>query len=257
MSRSVLLALLGLFLLGPASKAATWLPSETLFPRHLASPLEPRMAITAHLDGDQMDAALGQGIPIVQFGDTHPGAIQLEAAALFTLGRDGSFFPLQTFDGLVGLGFETERQPFFFRLRLMHQSAHLADGDSTVTFRGKTFSREYATTEVAYAFDRSRRFNQAVVYGGLSASWHAVPEDKLRLHVGGHVQTHQGLTLGLHLSLRDTDSAVLRRHALLGWTFKHTMFLGLRYGKGDAFQGQREGLPVEDLSFELRWDRNP
>lgn len=254
MKRPVLLALLGVFLFAGTGLAHTWLPAQTLFPRHLADPLEARMALSAYADGDQIDAALGQGIPLVQFGQARQWAVQLEAAALFTLGRDGSFFPLRTFDGLVGLGLETERNGIHLRLRLMHQSAHLADGDSTVTFRGRTFSREYATSEIAYALPGSHSIPRGVVYAGCSASWHAVPEDDLRLFAGGQFETRHGLTLGAHLSLDDTESAPLRRHILVGWTFRHAMFLGVRYGKGDAFQGQLKGSRVGDVAFELRWE---
>ncbi len=95
----------------------------------------------------------------------------MEAHAFFRLGRDGAFFPLKTFDGIFGASLEKRIGLGAARLSVAHWSAHLADGDSTVTYRGKTFSREF------WSFDVQMRRATGMVYAGLGTSWHAVPVD--------------------------------------------------------------------------------
>ena len=144
----VVLLLGGALMDRPVFAETVWLPEGTLFPRTPADPREPRISITYAPEPDQINAVLGAPLPIVGFetGGT-PVRVILEAGAFFRLGRDGDFFPLQTFDGQFGLGLEVSEGILRGRLRLLHASAHKADGDSTVSFRGETFSREFWSLE--------------------------------------------------------------------------------------------------------------
>ncbi len=149
-----------------------WFPEASPYLRPLADPLEPRTGITYASNRDRLDATLGRPVPILAFGPAdRPLVATVEAHAFFRLGRDGAFFPLQTFDGIFGASLERRIGSGAARLSIAHWSAHRADGDSTVAYRGMTFSREF------WSLDVQAGKGPGTVYAGVGTSWHAVPVD--------------------------------------------------------------------------------
>lgn len=172
---SLLLAALSacVFPTAGATASLRWFPEASPYLRPLADPLEPRTGITYASSGDRMDATLGRPIPVMLFGPAdRPLVATVEGHAFFRLGRDTAFFPLQTFDGIFGASLEKRVRSGAVRLSIAHWSAHRADGDSTVAFRGMTFSREFWNLDVQMGRD------PGMVYAGLGTSWHAVPVDR-------------------------------------------------------------------------------
>ncbi len=210
---------------GPAAAGPRWLPPDTAFPRLVADRREPGISLSYATDPDRFDAALGGPLPLARFtAGSHDLTAVLEAGAFFRLGKDGTFFPLQTFDGLLGLGLETASGPFRGRLRFTHISAHKADGDSTVIYRGQTYSREFWRLEVG------RWWHRLFLYAGIGSSWHAVPTDQgPHLVAGGSWEAGGGSWrpfAALHLSA-DQERA---------WRVDQSLFAGVATGVDRVFR---------------------
>ena len=172
---SLLLITLSACILPAAGATASlqWFPEASPYLRPLADPLEPRTGITYASSRDRLDATLGGPIPVLAFGPAdRPLVATVEGHAFFRLGRDGAFFPLQTFDGIFGASLERRVGSGAARLSVAHWSAHRADGDSTVAYRGLTFSREF------WAVDVQMGRGPWTAYAGLGTSWHAVPVNR-------------------------------------------------------------------------------
>lgn len=238
----------------PSADAATWLPGETLVWRNPSDPGEPRFGLSYAPDPDQLDASLGAPLPIVSFsaGRT-PVLFLLEAGVFMRLGRDGSFFPLRTVDGLFGLGVETRRNRIAARLRLLHQSAHKADGDSTLTYPGDTFSREFWQLEASLLLGRSW------VYLRTGSAWHAVPERKgLELAMGG-VWRGPGDSgrplLSVHLEAADHDAWKLTKSVLAAWEAGRSrrFTAGLRFFDGLVPHGQYFDVSERFVGVEIQF----
>jgi hypothetical protein len=244
--------------LGAAVPAAasewTWLPRSVSTPRALADPLEPRTGLTAVLDETRFDAALGGPLPLVRGRiASHPFVLVLETAGRFTLGRDGAFFPVETFDGVLGMGAEIAGGRWRTRLRAVHWSAHQADGDSTVGFRARTFSREFWDVQIGRLWGRA-----GFAYARIGWSWHAVPRDRgPRLAAGARWENGHGFPFiaAYHIeadrerSWRATNSLIAGA-ALYG---ERTLVLGLRYLRGFDPRGQYERSPVEYVGVEIQY----
>jgi hypothetical protein len=207
-------------LLGAGSPAAgaEWLPRNTVYPRDTADPMETRLGLTLASGGDRVEAALGAPVPLVALGPAdRPVAFVLEGGAFLRLGRDGSFFPLETVDGRFGLGVETRIRRAAVRLRILHWSAHAADGDTGVTYRGRTVSQEFAELEAGMGW------GSAFTYLRLGGAWHAVPpEHGVRVAAGGRWDLPHPVTgafLALHLAADAQRNWRASRNVLLGWEF--------------------------------------
>ncbi len=74
----------------------------------------------------------------------------IEGAGYFTMRKEGSRFPLETADGLIGLYAERSQGPWQVQLRYTHISAHLADGLSASSI---AYSREIASLRVGFVID--------------------------------------------------------------------------------------------------------
>jgi len=217
------------FLVGPWARAAadevSWFPERGIFPRHLADPQEPLFRLTVTPVEDRSEAMLGSPIPVARSGaGGFPWAVSLEAAAFLVLGREGGFFPLRTTDGIIGGDLEAGGPRAMARLRLAHVSAHRADGDTTVSYRGKTVSREFFELEAGF---RSAGF---FLYGGGGASWHAVPEDPGPNFFAGGTWTNANPSWG---PVAAVHGAIDRRR---DWDLSVAVFGGVRFGEGPTFR---------------------
>ncbi len=209
-------------LLAPAPAGGVeWLPGRSPYSRPLADPLEPRIGLTYAASPDRLDATLGAPIPLAAFGPASlPLTATLEGHSFFRLGRDGAFFPLQTFDGIFAAGLEARLGFGAARLQLVHWSAHRADGDSTVSYRGMTFSREF------WSLDLEARRGHRMLYGGLGASWHSVPEARgLSLRLGAQGSWGDG-------DWRPFAAVHLAGDAAHRMRFAQTALLGVETGRG-------------------------
>ena len=247
------LAPLMLALAVPAAAGPRWLPDAPVHPRDLADPGEPRFGITVDEAGDsRYDAALGLPVPLVAFGTDRPVGVVLEVGSFFVLGRDGSKFPLHTFDGVFGLGVEGRSGPWHGRLRWLHRSAHLADGDSAVAYPPVTWSRELLTLE------GGRRLGDAFVYARVGTPTHAVPaDDGLHLAAGFVWESapgRPGWFLAGHLGGEAARDWRFRRSLVGGVVLgdRNRVRLGLRLFDGPAFEGQKESTDVTVFGFELQ-----
>jgi hypothetical protein len=249
--------LAGTLILGfatPAAGETEWLPPGTLHPRNLADPLESRLGLSYAPEPDHLDAALGAPLPIVSFplsGRTFLAV--LEAGLFIRLGRDGSFFPLRTVDGLFGAGLETRRGRFAGRLRLMHHSAHKADGDSTVAYRDFTFSREFWELEVSLIWDR------ASIYFRAGSAWHSVPEDKGPAAALGGAWKGKGASsrpfAAVHLEADRGREWRVSKSVLIGWEAGSRRFfrVGLKLFDGHSPRGQYWETTESHLGIDLQF----
>lgn len=238
----------------PALAGPVWLPPGTLYPRALADPREPRTGLTYAPDPEFLDASLGGPIPLIGFTlADHPSRLVLEVDVFLRLGRQGSFFPLETVDGLFGLSWEAARGSFQGRLRVIHESAHLADGDSTVVFPADTFSREYWNLELGKTWSRF------VLYGQVGASWHSVPDDDgLDLALGGTWRILPGTGrpfLFFHLEAESAQEWRLNQSIVAGWETGATrqFRIGLRYYNGNSPRGQYWRTTERYLGLEMQF----
>ena len=238
----------------PAAAHVRWLPKTAVFPRNPAAPHEARSGLTYLPYPDRFDAALGSGIPLAALSrEDRVLTAVLETGVFFRLGKQGTFFPLQTFDGLLGFGFEASSGRVHGRLRLMHWSGHRADGDPDVTYRGCIFSREFWSLEVGTS--RGPLF----LAGGVGSSWHAVPADH-----GAHLfldASWQGKGtawrpfLALHLASNAQESwRVTQSLVVAAETGSHrTVRLGLRYFDGNDPRGQFRSHSERFLGLDLEF----
>jgi len=209
------------------------------------------VGLQADFGGDRLDGALGLPIPLLGGNGNLAYAVNLEAGAFFVLGKDGAFFPLRTFDGLFGLSGEIARGPWHGKLRLFHVSAHKADGDTTVTYRGQTYSREFAWFEIG------RRMDRLFAYARAGFSWHAVPEDPGGdFALGAQWEPPPGSVgpyAAVHFSVDEERNWRVNQSVLAGVALGHTnrLMLGLRYFNGNSFEGQYHSEPLRLFGFEV------
>jgi hypothetical protein len=156
-------------------------------------------------------------------------------------------------DGLFGLSWEYRWRSVFGRLRVTHESAHKADGDSTITFPGETFSREYWNLELGKAWGRF------YLYGQLGSSWHSVPDDSgVDMALGGTWRILPGSAcpfLFFHLDAESSLEWRVSQSILAGWeTGRSRRFrIGLRYYNGNSPRGQYWRTPEQFLGLELQF----
>lgn len=254
--RARLPALLAVTLLcmQPVGAAAEWLPSRTVLPRNPADPKEPRLGMTYAPAPDHLDAALGAPLPIISFPVSDWTVITvLEAGVFFRLGREGSFFPMQTVDGLFGAGTETRRGAVTGRLQLLHESAHKADGDSTVAFRDQTFSREFWRLEIGLAWPRTS------LYIRTGSSWHAIPSDTgLDVAIGGFWRGggRSGRPFfSVHMNADAAREWRVSKSVLAGWETgtNRQVRLALRFFDGLSPRGQYWNRAERFLGFDVQF----
>ncbi len=147
------------------------LPSGRPFRPTFADPREIKLALG--FEGDShMHASVGNYFSLVGFqpATTEPSwrmHFGLEGAGYFTMRSEGSRFPLETTDGLIGLYFEGDSGPWQAQFRFTHVSAHLSDGAGGAAI---PYSRETAFLRVAYAPSGHMQ-----VYGGIHYLAHTIP----------------------------------------------------------------------------------
>jgi hypothetical protein len=165
-----------------AGTAVELLPSGRPFRPTFADPREIRMALG--FEGDShLHASVGNYFSLIGFqpeGEpTWRLHFGLEGAGYFTMRSEGSRFPLETTDGLIGLYFDGDSGPWQAQLRFTHVSAHLSDGNSGQT--AIPYSRETAVLRVGYA-----PTGHTQLYGGIHYIAHTIPEvGRLALQAGG------------------------------------------------------------------------
>jgi hypothetical protein len=145
------------------------------------NPREIRMALG--FEGDShMHASVGNYFSLLGFqpvdGPSWRVHFGLEGAGYFTMRSEGSRFPLETTDGLIGLYLEGDSGPWQAQFRYTHISAHLSDGNSGDS--PIAYSRETASLRMAYAPS-----GNAQVYAGLHYLAHTIPVlPRLGMQVG-------------------------------------------------------------------------
>jgi hypothetical protein len=238
----------------PGGAVAEWLPSGTVLPRNPADPREPRLGMTYAPAPDYFDAALGAPLPMISFPVSDWTLVTvLEAGVFFRLGRDGSFFPMQTVDGLFGAGLETRRGAVTGRLQLLHESAHKADGDSTVAFRDRTFSREFWRLEIGWARSRTS------LYFRTGSSWHAIPSDKGLDVAIGAVWRGRGRSgrpfFSAHANADAAREWRVSKTVLAGWESgtDRRVRLALRFFDGLSPRGQYWNEAERYLGFDVQF----
>lgn len=241
--------------LAPSRTSAEWIPAGTLYPRLAADPREPRIGLTLTRELDPVDGALGGPVPILRVrAGSLPLQFNIEALVLTRLGRDAAYFPLQTVDGLFGLGIEADHSRWMVRLKLMHQSGHLADGSPQIEIPPVTFSRETASLDLGYGL------RQAVVYARIGTPWHTAPEVDAGLELGlgfqGEVGTGQARPfLAAHFEAESEHNWRVRQSILAGWLIgrERQVLIGLRYQNGYRVHGQFWSATESLIGLELQY----
>jgi hypothetical protein len=158
------------------------LPSGRPFRPTFADLREIRMALG--FEGDsRLHASVGNYFSLLGFKPAEESSWRihfgLEGAGYFTMRSEGSRFPLETTDGLIGIYFEGDSGPWQAQLRYTHVSAHLSDG--TLGLSAIPYSRETASLRVAYA-----PTGHTQVYAGVHYLAHTVPVlPRLGAQLGG------------------------------------------------------------------------
>lgn len=104
----------------------------------------------------------------------------IEGAAYFQMTQQGSKFPLDSSDGLVGIYGEAARGPWAYQARYTHISAHVADGlfGARAPF---VYTREFLALRVA------RNFGWFRPYAGYQLLTHTAPDlPRHSLELGGY-----------------------------------------------------------------------
>jgi hypothetical protein len=161
-------------------------------------------------------------------------ATGIEGAAYFTLRQDGSKFPLESSDGVIGLYAEAAREASAYQLRYTHISAHVADG----LFGVRTpfvYTREFLSLRYAVTLAWLRP------YAGYQFLTHTAPDlPRHTLELGGYgiAPAHWGAAhpyLGADLRIRNAQE---------GTTFQ--------LGAGAAFVSERGAPPVRVTATYLK-----
>jgi hypothetical protein len=229
-----------------------WLPSEPLHPRSPSDPFQPRFGLAYAPEPDHLDVALGAPLPLALLSVDHPLMAVLEAGVFLRLGRDGSFFPMTTVDGRIGLALETTLDRVHARARLIHWSAHKADGDTSVSFRDRTFSQEFFDLEIGY------RWAAAFLYTRVAAAWHSVPSDRgVDLAVGGWWRGRGRSArpfVSVHVSAASEQEWRLDQSLLAGWEFGtgRPILVSLRGYRGNSPRGQYWKTGERYLGLDLQ-----
>jgi hypothetical protein len=183
MKKSLLLLAAAVCALGSGSEVGIeLLPSGRAFRPTFADPREIRMALG--FEGDShLHASVGNYFSLLGFQPVESPTWRihfgLEGAGYFTMRSEGSRFPLETTDGLIGIYIEGDSGPWQAQFRYTHVSAHLSDGTSGQT--AIPYSRETASLRVAYA-----PTGHTQLYTGLHYLAHTVPVlPRLGFQVGG------------------------------------------------------------------------
>ncbi len=167
---------MNLLLLSVAHAAWAPMPGSPLFASPVADPRASRMHVTWRPDG-QIDAALGQVVPLVQYS----GPARVQAGLLFgtwlRFEQAGpGTFNLNTFDGSFGVPVDVELEHLAIRVAWRHTSAHIADGLDRPTI---TWSREEALVQAR------TELGPVQLYGGASWLLRSTPElPRLGLQLG-------------------------------------------------------------------------
>jgi hypothetical protein len=104
----------------------------------------------------------------------------IEGAAYFQMTQQGSKFPLDSSDGLMGIYGEAARGPWAYQLRYTHISAHLVDG----LFNARApilYTREFLSARISRRLDWFRPY---IGYQFLTHSAPSLPRSSLEL--GGY-----------------------------------------------------------------------
>lgn len=183
--------------------------------------------------------------------------VGLEGNAYFQMKKEGSKFPLQSSDGLIGLYGEAIRGAWMYQLRFTHISAHLSDGLYNIRER-IVYTRETLSLRAAYQWgftrlyagyhflvhtkpDLSRSSLQAGFYSVLPASWH-------------HIHPYVGADVRMRDSQEGTTMNLTLGGALTSSQGTPTLRLLVAYLKGNDPRGQFYNVPTEKWSGGLEMD---
>lgn len=149
------------------------LPAGRPFPMLPSDPRDLKIALRKNSKGE-IEADVGgyrsfagwKGEIAGQDSVIHVG---LEGQAYFVMRKEGSKFPLQSSDGVIGLFGEAKRGDWMYQLRYTHLSAHLSDGLFNQRNRF-VYTRETISLRAARQLDFTR------VYAGYHFLAHTKPD---------------------------------------------------------------------------------
>jgi hypothetical protein len=257
----------------PASAGFELFPSG----RHIASPVahssEPRVGLTKDLQTQRMKVDIGNSIDIASYtfsGGVTKISIGIDFFAYaYVIGARGLHFQIDAIDGFFGgnCSFSSRRggDRFQVRLRILHHSAHLVDGNfdpQTMEWRKPggpgPFTRDFGEILLAHAYSSDGlKFRY---YGGVSFATLARPE----------VLRKQAFLAGLELAspaiLPDLFNRPANLYAAYTWDLMgtpafrpaHQLEAGLKFGEWEGkgiriFVSYRKGrhLFAEYITDEL------
>jgi hypothetical protein len=178
----------------------------------------------------------------------------IEGGAFFQMIQQGSKFPLDSSDGLLGLYGEAARGPWGYQLRYTHISAHLVDGLFGVR-SPILYTREFLSARVSRSIDWFRP------YVGFQFLTHTAPEvPKSALEVGGYaiLPAHWGVAhpyFGGDLRVRSAQEGTTFQlglgTALLSSQGASPLLVTASYLKGHDLRGQFYDENTEKWLFGL------
>lgn len=190
------------------------------------------------------------------FGEKTLFTTGIEGAGFFQMRQEGSKFPLESSDGLVGIYAEAAQSLWMYQLRFTHISAHLSDG----ALAGRSafvYTREFLSLRVARQLGFVRPY---VGYHYLVHVAPAVPKHTLQLGAYSILPWHWGIVhpyLGADLRLRNAEEGTTYQlgagAALVSKSGLPPLRILAQYQEGHDLRGQyfREKLKKWTFGLEL------
>jgi len=249
--------------MNPPDQSEGWiaLPSRRPFPSLLSDPRDLRLALRKNSKGE-IEADVGayrsfagwKGMIAGRDTVIHTG---LEGQAYFIMRKEGSKFPLQSSDGVIGLFAEAIRGMWMYQLRYTHLSAHLSDGLYLQRER-IVYTRETLSVRVA----RQLGFTRA--YAGYHFLVHTKPAlPKHSLQLGAYsifpwhwkrVHPYLGADLKIRNAQEGTNLTVSGGAALVSSLGGPPVRLVVTYSTGHDLRGQFYFERQEKWSAGLEMD---
>jgi len=210
------------------------------------------MALAYFPAHEHIHASLGGLLPMASYTrDSLEVAVSLEGGAWLELKIEDNLFPMETVDGSFGLRIDAAKHTWRVALRVTHWSAHLADGDSMVSYPPRAVSREYGTLEAGvhpggfYGFAR------------VGASWHRIPETSGAMVAAGVQWTGESGTwrpaFGVHYDYDPARGDGPTWSVFAGAeTGGRPLRLGLTWWKGPGPGGQHFNQHVDRFGIEMQ-----
>lgn len=226
-----------------------FLPGEHQFRSLIANPQEARLGLWKFFTAEQMKVEMGGVLDLVTVKNhTHTLALGIEFFGYANVtGNNGLHLQIDALDGFFGGYFSlipaNEHSTISFRLRLLHHSAHLVDGnwwahtfprDWTKPGGPIPFTRDFGEIVAARHFDISNVSMR--LYGGVSYATFFRPENIKRLAYLAGMEIHSSAITGTVME-KETNLFTATHISLMGipdYTSSVQTKFGIKFGEWNS-----------------------